>query len=94
MTDKKQLAENILADFASQVESLGGRFSAMACISCDDWESALTKGVSTADPLKVLHMFSELLESARQRYGWGQREMDYFMRELNTKMQEYMNNAG
>lgn len=94
MTDKRELAEKILSDFASQVETLGGRYSAMACVSNDNWDSALTKGVSTADPLTVLHMFSDLLESIRKRYGWGQREMEYFMRELTQKMQEYANKTG
>ena len=82
MTDKREIAEQALTEFASQVEKLGGRYSAMACISCEDWDAPLTKGVATGDPLTVLRILGSILQSIRTRYGWGKREMDVFMSEL------------
>lgn len=82
--------EKILDEFAARVQAMGGRFSALACVDCEDWDSALSRGVATSDPTVVLHLFENLLDAVRLRYGWGHREMSHFMNELNSRMNEYM----
>lgn len=82
--------EKILDEFAARVQAMGGRFSALACVDCDDWDTALSRGVSTGDPTVVLHLFENLLDAVRLRYGWGHRELGHFMHELNNRMNDYM----
>lgn len=82
--------EKILDEFAARVRAMGGRYSAVACLDCEDWDQALSRGVATGDPTVVLHLFESLLEAVRKRYGWGRRELEHFMHELNERMNEYM----
>lgn len=91
--NKIEDGEQILSEFAARVQALGGRFSAVACIRCEDWDHALSRGVATGDPVVVLHLFEDLLEAVRQRYGWGPREMEHFMYELRRAINDYMQRA-
>lgn len=82
--------EKILDDFASRVRALGGKYSGFACVDCENWDHAVSRGVATGDPAVVLDLFEGLLESVRLRYHWGGREMEHFMHELNKRADEYM----
>lgn len=82
--------EKILDEFVARVQAMGGKFSAVACIEGEEWDVALCRGVATSDPSVVLHLFESLLCAVRRRYGWGPRELEHFMHELNGRINEYM----